>query len=60
MAGIVPFAVYMALGLVVPTVAVAIGAFQTPTAGSSTLSNIKIATHGIYLHGLQDRPSSWR
>ena len=51
LAGIVPFGVYVVLGLLVPTVAIAIGAFQNPDSGHFTLSNIKIATHGIYLHG---------
>jgi len=49
-AGVVPFGVYMALGLGAPLVAVAIGAFQNPD-GGFTLSNVKTATHGIYLHG---------
>ena len=50
-AGIVPFAVYMTLGLLLPMVAVAVGAFQNSSNGSFTLSNISAATHGIYLHG---------
>ena len=45
-----PFGVYMALGLGAPLVAVAVGAFQNPD-GGFTLSNVKTATHGIYLHG---------
>ena len=49
-AGVVPFGVYMALGLGAPLVAVAIGAFQAPN-GGFTLSNVKTATHGVYLHG---------
>ena len=49
-AGIVPFGVYMALGLIAPLIAVAIGAFQAPD-GGFTLSNVKTATHGVYLHG---------
>jgi putative spermidine/putrescine transport system permease protein len=49
-AGIVPFGVYMALGLGLPMVAVAVGAFQSP-GGGFTLSNVRTATHGIYLHG---------
>jgi putative spermidine/putrescine transport system permease protein len=49
-AGVVPFGVYMALGLGAPLVAVAIGAFQAPD-GGFTLSNVKTATHGVYLHG---------
>ena len=49
-AGVVPFGVYMALGLIAPLIAVAIGAFQAPD-GGFTLSNVKTATHGVYLHG---------
>ena len=50
-AGVVPFGVYMALGLIAPLIAVAIGAFQAPNGGGFTLSNVKTATHGVYLHG---------
>jgi putative spermidine/putrescine transport system permease protein len=46
----VPFGAYVTLGLLLPMVAVAVGAFQT-TSGSFTLSNVNAATHGIYLHG---------
>ncbi len=49
--GIVPFGVYVTLGLLLPMVAVAVGAFQNSSNGSFTLSNISAATHGIYLHG---------
>ena len=49
--GLVPFGVYMALGLIAPLIAVAIGAFQAPNGGGFTLSNVKTATHGVYLHG---------
>jgi len=49
--GIVPFGVYMTLGLLLPMVAVAVGAFQNSSNGSFTFSNISAATHGIYLHG---------
>jgi putative spermidine/putrescine transport system permease protein len=52
-AGIVPFAVYMALGLLIPTVAVAIKAFQNSSTGSFTLSNIKAASSGIYFEGFK-------
>ena len=48
---VVPFGVYMALGLGAPLIAVAIGAFQAPNGGGFTLSNVKTATHGVYLHG---------
>jgi putative spermidine/putrescine transport system permease protein len=50
MLGIVPFGAYVTLGLLIPMVALAIGAFQN-TNGGFTLSNIHAATHGIYLHG---------
>jgi putative spermidine/putrescine transport system permease protein len=49
-AGAIPFGIYMALGLGLPMVAVAVGAFQSPT-GGFTLANVKTATHGVYLHG---------
>jgi len=50
-AGIVPFGAYVTLGLLLPMVAVAVGAFQNSDNGSFTLSNIHAATHGVYLHG---------
>jgi putative spermidine/putrescine transport system permease protein len=40
----------MALGLGLPMVAVAVGAFQAPN-GGFTFSNVRTATHGVYLHG---------
>ena len=46
-----PFGVYVTLGLLLPMVAVAIGAFQNRNGGGFTLSNVNAATHGIYLHG---------
>jgi putative spermidine/putrescine transport system permease protein len=49
--GLVPFAIYVLLGLGLPTAAIAVGAFQNSSTGSFTLSNIDIAAHGIYLHG---------
>jgi putative spermidine/putrescine transport system permease protein len=48
--GIVPFGVYVTLGLLVPMIAVAVGAFQNGS-GGFTFSNVSAATHGIYLHG---------
>ena len=48
--GVLPFGGYVALGLIIPMIAVAAGAFQSPS-GGFTMSNVKIATHGIYLHG---------
>ncbi|HEY3979473.1 MAG TPA: ABC transporter permease subunit [Streptosporangiaceae bacterium] len=52
-AGIVPFTVYVALGLLIPTVAVAIKAFQNSATGSFTLSNVKAASSGIYFEGFK-------
>ena len=49
-AGVVPFGAYVTLGLLLPMIAVAVGAFQN-NSGSFTLSNVNTATHGIYLHG---------
>jgi putative spermidine/putrescine transport system permease protein len=49
--GIVPFGVYVTLGLLLPMVAVAVGAFRNSATGGFTLSNIHAATHGVYLHG---------
>jgi putative spermidine/putrescine transport system permease protein len=51
-AGVVPFGVYVTLGLLLPMLAVAKGAFQDSN-GNFTLSNIHTATHGIYLHGFE-------
>jgi putative spermidine/putrescine transport system permease protein len=48
--GIVPFGAYVTLGLLVPMIAVAVGAFQDDQ-GGFTFSNISAATHGIYLKG---------
>jgi putative spermidine/putrescine transport system permease protein len=51
-AGVVPFGVYVTLGLLLPMVAVAVGAFQS-NSGGFTLSNVHAATHGVYLHGFE-------
>jgi putative spermidine/putrescine transport system permease protein len=51
--GIVPFSGYVLLGLALPTVAIAIGAFQNSVTGRFTLANIDIASHGIYLTGFR-------
>ena len=51
-AGLLPFGVYVGLGLILPTIAIIIGAFQTDD-GAWTLSNINTALHGVYLHGLE-------
>src|ERR1700742_1724783 len=50
-AGVVPFGVYMTLGLLVPLIAVAIGAFQNPDNGGFTFAHLKYATHGTYPPG---------
>ena len=52
-AGLVPFSVYMFLGLGLPAIAVAIGAFRSSSGGGFTLSNVTAATHGIYLQGFE-------
>ena len=53
-AGILPFTAYVVLGLVIPMIAVAAGAFQDPDTGAWTLHNIDIATHGVYLTGFRE------
>ncbi|HBW21096.1 MAG: ABC transporter permease [Streptosporangiaceae bacterium] len=53
-AGVLPFGVYVALGLAAPTIAIAIAAFKNPDTGSFTLSNIRLATEGSYLPGLRN------
>jgi putative spermidine/putrescine transport system permease protein len=58
--GVVPFGLYVALGLVAPTIAIAIAAFQPESGGfvvsqssGPTLSNIDTALHGTYFVGLR-------
>lgn len=51
--GVLPFTVYVVLGLVLPAVAIAVGAFQDSSTGGFTLSNVKTAASGIYLHGFE-------
>jgi putative spermidine/putrescine transport system permease protein len=51
-AGVLPFAAYVALGLALPTIAIAIGAFKDNN-GAVTFSNIDAALHGTYLTGLR-------
>ena len=46
LAGIVPFAAYIILGLFIPLIAVLIGAFQNSSTGAWTFSNVDIAAHG--------------
>jgi putative spermidine/putrescine transport system permease protein len=52
-AGVVPFGAYVALGLIIPLIAVAVGAFQNPDTNAFTFSNVDTATHGIYLTGFR-------
>jgi putative spermidine/putrescine transport system permease protein len=51
--GVVPFSIYVILGLGLPTVAIAIGAFQDSNNGHFTFSNVDIAAHGIYFTGFR-------
>ena len=53
LAGIVPFAAYIIIGLFIPLVAVLIGAFQNSSTNAWTFSNIDAASHGAYLHGFE-------
>ncbi len=48
-----PFTVYVILGLIIPMIAVAVGAFQNPDTGAWTWNNVNIATHGSYLTGFR-------
>ena len=54
LAGIVPFAAYIIIGLFIPLIAVLIGAFQNASTGAWTFSNIDAATHGAYLKGYEN------
>ncbi len=49
--GLVPFAVYTALFLGLPVIAIVTGAFTDPATGGFTLANLRTATSGIYLQG---------
>jgi len=51
LAGVLPFTVYVLIGLVLPMGAILLGAFKTPVTGEFTWHNLHIASHGIYLHG---------
>lgn len=53
-AGVLPFTAYVALGLVIPLIAVAVGAFQDPDTGAWTTKNVDLATHGVYLAGFRE------
>ena len=52
LAGLLPFTVYIALGLFIPLVAVVVGAFQNEN-GGFTFSNVDVASHGSYLQGFE-------
>ena len=52
--GVVPFGVYIGLGLLAPMVAIAIAAFQNTNTGAFTFANIKTATGADYLPGLRN------
>jgi putative spermidine/putrescine transport system permease protein len=59
--GIVPFGVYIALGLIAPVIAIAINAFEPAKGGfvvskatAPTLSNLDTAVHGTYATGLRN------
>jgi putative spermidine/putrescine transport system permease protein len=52
-AGVVPFLAYVAIFLIVPMVAIVVGAFQNPNTGAWTWSNVNIATHGVYIEGFR-------
>jgi len=52
--GVVPFAVYVALGLIIPMIVVAIDAFRNPNTGAFTFTNVNIATHGVYATGIRE------
>ncbi len=49
--GLVPFAVYTAIFLIAPVIAIFVGAFTDPSTGTFTLNNLKIAFSGIYAQG---------
>jgi putative spermidine/putrescine transport system permease protein len=51
--GVAPFGVYVALGLIAPTIAIAIASFKNSSTGTTTFSNITTALHGTYLLGLK-------
>jgi putative spermidine/putrescine transport system permease protein len=51
--GVVPFGVYVGLGLIAPFVAITIASFHNSTTGAFTLSNFRTALNGTYLLGLK-------
>lgn len=48
--GLLPFAAYALLFLGIPTLAIAVGAFERPS-GGFTLDNVRTASTGVYRHG---------
>jgi len=52
--GVLPFGIYVALGLGAPTVAIAIAAFQDSNNNAATMSNMTAAFQGTYLTGLEN------
>ena len=52
-AAVVPFGAYIAIGLVIPLIAIVVGAFQDPDTGAFTTSNVNTAVHGAYLTGFE-------
>jgi putative spermidine/putrescine transport system permease protein len=53
LAGLVPFAAYIIIGLFIPLISVLIGAFQNASTNAWTFSNVDAAVHGAYLHGFE-------
>jgi putative spermidine/putrescine transport system permease protein len=51
--GVVPFGVYVGLGLIAPFIAITIAAFHNSSTGAFTLSNFHTALSGTYLLGLK-------
>ena len=52
-AAVLPFVAYVAYFLLVPLVAIIVGAFQNPATGAFTTANIDTASHGIFLEGFR-------
>src|SRR5260221_14746491 len=52
LAGVLPFTVYVLIGLVLPMGAILLGAFKTPVTGGVTWAKIHNARHGNYTHGV--------
>jgi putative spermidine/putrescine transport system permease protein len=50
--GLLPFLAYITLFLLIPAIAVIVGAFKTPD-GHATLHNFHIAVTGVYRHGYE-------